>query len=163
MTRPQIRPAPVRRSVIVKAGPQRAFAAFTGNIASWWPPSHTIGGSPQPQVVLEGRAGGRWYERSPEGAECEWGKVLVWDPPGRLVLAWQLNGLWKYDPTLITEVEITFTALASGETRVELEHRDLERFGEHAASVHDSIGSDGGWLGILKTYGGYADGSHTTT
>jgi uncharacterized protein YndB with AHSA1/START domain len=157
MTRPQIRPAPVRRSVIVKAGPQRAFAAFTGNIASWWPPSHTIGGSPQPQVVLEGRAGGRWYERSPEGAECEWGKVLVWDPPGRLVLAWQLNGLWKYDPTLITEVEITFTASVSGETRVDLEHRNLERFGEHATEVHDAVGSDGGWLGILKTYGDYVE------
>ena len=99
MSQPQIQPAPVRRSLIVKADPQRSFAAFTANMASWWPPTHTIGGSQKPEVVLEGRVGGRWYERSPEGAECEWGKVLVWDPPGRLVLAWQINGLWKYDPT----------------------------------------------------------------
>jgi len=158
MTQPQIRTAPVKRSVVVQADPQRAFTAFTSNMASWWPPSHTIGGSQQPEVVLERRPGGRWYERSPEGAECEWGKVLVWDPPGRLVLAWQLNGLWKYDPTLITEVEITFTAVASGETRVDLEHRNLERFGEHATRVHDAVGGDRGWLGILKTYVGYTEG-----
>lgn len=159
MTQPQIRPAPVRRSVTVKADPERSFTAFTANMAAWWPPSHTIGGSQKPQVVLEGRVGGRWYERSPEGAECEWGKVLAWDPPGRLVLAWQLNGLWKYDPTLVTEVEITFTALGSGETRVDLEHRDLERFGEHATRVHDAVGAEGGWQGILKTFAGYAQGS----
>jgi len=159
MTAPQIRPAPVKRSVIVKANRQRSFTAFTGNMAAWWPASHTIGGSQNPQVVLEGRAGGRWYERSPTGAECEWGKVLVWDPPGRLVLAWQLNGLWKYDPTFITEVEITFTALRSGETRVDLEHRNLERFGEHAIRVHDAIGAEKGWLGILKIFQAYAQGS----
>ena len=137
MTQPQVRPAPVRRSVIVKADPQRSFSAFTGNMAAWWPASHTIGGSQKPEVVLEGRVGGRWYERSPEGAECEWGKVLVWDPPSRLVLAWQLNGLWKYDPTLVTEVELTFTALGGAETRVDrrpvrppiggLEHAAAER------------------------------------
>ena len=152
MTQPQIRPAPVRRTVVVKADPQRSFRAFTANIASWWPPSHTIGGSREPEVVLEGRVGGRWYERAPGGAECEWGKVLVWDPPGRLVLAWQLNGLWKYDPTLVTEVEVTFTALGTGETRVDLEHRDLERFGEHTTAIHDAIGSERGWLGILRQY-----------
>ena len=162
MTQPQIRPAPVRRTVIVKADPARSFTAFTANMAAWWPASHTIGGSQKPQVVLEARVGGRWYERNPEGAECEWGKVLVWDPPGRLVLAWQVNGQWKYDPTLVTEVEITFTASGPGETRVDLEHRNLERFGELAAQVHDAIASEGGWLGILKTFGGYAEGSPTT-
>ena len=162
MTQPQIRPAPVKRSVIVKADPQRSFTAFTSNMAAWWPASHTIGGSVKPEVVLEGRAGGRWYERNPEGAECEWGKVLVWDPPGRLVLAWQLNGQWKYDPTLVTEVEITFTASGDGETRVDLEHRNLERFGELATKVHEAVESEGGWLGILKTFVAYAEGAATT-
>ena len=157
MTQPQIRPVPVKRTVTVKADPQRSFTAFTGNMAAWWPASHTIGGSQKPEVVLEGRVGGRWYERGPEGAECEWGKVLVWDPPGRLVLAWQLNGLWKYDPALVTEVEITFTALGNGATRVDLEHRNLERMGEHATRVHDAVNAEAGWLGILKTFAGFAD------
>jgi uncharacterized protein YndB with AHSA1/START domain len=137
--------------------------AFTSNMAAWWPPSHTIVGSQKPQVVLVGRVGGRWYERHPEGAECDWGKVLEWDPPGRLVLAWQINGLWKYDPTLVTEVEITFTALSTGETRVDLEHRNLERFGEHATRVQDALGADGGWQGILETYMGYAEKGPSTT
>ena len=157
MSQPKIQPAPVRRSVIVKADPQRSFAAFTANMASWWPASHTIGGFQKPEIVLEGRVGGRWYERSPEGAECAWGKVLVWDPPGRLVLGWQINGLWKYDPTLLTEVEIIFTAVAPGETRVDLEHRNLERFGEHATTMHDMVGNEHGWSGILKIYGAYAE------
>jgi uncharacterized protein YndB with AHSA1/START domain len=152
MTRLEIRPAPVNRSVVVKADVERSFAAFTGRMGRWWPRTHSIGSTPLADVIVEPRVGGRWYERGAEGAECEWGKVLAWDPPGRLILAWQLDANWKYDPALVLEVEITFTALQGGMTRVDLEHRNLERYGDKAAAVRDMIGSDNGWMGILKSF-----------
>ncbi len=152
MSRLEIRPAPINRSVVVKAEVERSFAAFTGRMGRWWPRSHSIGAAPLANVVVEPRVGGRWYERSGDGAECEWGKVLAWDPPGRLILAWQLDANWKYDPALVLEVEITFTALQGGMTRVDLEHRNLERYGDKAAAVRDMIGSDNGWMGILKSF-----------
>jgi len=152
MSRLEIRPAPVNRSVVVKADVERSFAAFTGRMGRWWPRTHSIGSTPLADVIVEPRVGGRWYERGAEGAECEWGKVLAWDPPGRLILAWQLDANWKYDPALVLEVEITFTALQGGMTRVDLEHRNLERYGDKAAAVRDMIGSDNGWMGILKSF-----------
>ena len=152
MSDPQIRPAPVKRSVVVKVSVERAFAAFTGNIGRWWPRSHSIGSTPPSDIVLEPRPGGRCYELGTDGAECEWGKILLWEPPNRFILGWQLNANWKYDPTLITEVEVTFTALANLETRVELEHRNLERYGDQAGRVREAIGSEGGWLAILRTF-----------
>jgi hypothetical protein len=118
----------------------------------WWPRSHSINSTPLADVIVEPRVGGRWYERGADGAECEWGKVLVWDPPGRLILAWQLDANWKYDPALVMEVEISFIALQGGSTRVELEHRNLERYGDKAAAVRDALGSERGWLGILKSF-----------
>lgn len=157
MSNLEIRPAPVRRSIVVKAGVERSFAAFTGNIGRWWPRSHTIGATPPVNVVLESRPGGRWYEVGTDGAECEWGKVLLWEPPTRLILGWQINGNWKYDPTFVTEVEVAFTALEGGGTRVDLEHRNLERYADQAGRVRDAIGSDGGWLGILKSFATVAE------
>jgi hypothetical protein len=153
----EIRPAPVRRSVVVNVSPERAFGAFIGNLGRWWPRTHSIGSTPPTDIVLERRAGGRCYEVGTDGGECEWGKVLVWEPPTRFILGWQLTADWKYDPTFITEVEVTFTALAANQTRVELEHRNLERYGEQAGRVRDAIGSDGGWLAILKSYAAYAE------
>lgn len=143
--------APVRRSVTVRASPARAFEAFVGNIGRWWPRSHAIGGKPLADVVVEPKGGGRWYEVSDDGSTCEWGKVLVFDPPGRLVLAWQIDADWKYDPELVTEVEVRFIADGEG-TRVELEHRNIERFGAKAPVVAEMIGSDGGWPLILGLY-----------
>jgi hypothetical protein len=147
-----IHPAPVNRSVVVRADVERSFAAFTGRMGRWWPRSHSINSTPLADVIVEPRVGGRWYERGADGAECEWGKVLVWDPPGRLILAWQLDANWKYDPALVMEVEISFIALQGGSTRVELEHRNLERYGDKAAAVRDALGSERGWLGILKSF-----------
>ena len=152
MSRLEIHPAPVNRRVVVRADVERSFAAFTSRMGRWWPRSHSIGSAPMADVIVEPRVGGRWYERSAEGSECEWGKVLAWDPPGRLILAWQLDANWKYDPELVSEVEITFTALEGGQTRVDLEHRNLERYGDQAAAVRDAVGSEGGWLGILKSF-----------
>ena len=143
--------APVRRSVTVKVEPARAFQAFVGNIGRWWPKSHAIGGKPITDAVLEPRVGGRWYEVSEDGSTCDWGKVLAFAPPGRLVLACQIDADCKYDPDLITEVEVLFIAEGTG-TRVELEHRNIERFGAKAAAVAEMIGSDGGWPLILGLY-----------
>lgn len=152
MSTPAIHPAPVRKSVVVKADVERSFSAFTGGIGRWWPRSKSIGATAQVDVVLEGRAGGRWYERGADGAECEWGKVLLWDPPSRLLLAWQIDSNWKYDPALVTEVEITFTALGASETRVDIEHRKLERLGDKAAHIREMFDSEGGWNGVLKSF-----------
>jgi uncharacterized protein YndB with AHSA1/START domain len=155
----EIRPAPVKRSVLVKADVERSFTAFTCNIGLWWPRTHSIGSTPQADVILERRAGGRWYELGSDGSECEWGKVLAWEPPARLVLAWQIDANWKYDPTFVTEVEVSFTALAGGETRVDIEHRNLERYGDQAGRIRDAIDSEGGWMGILKSFAANAEGA----
>lgn len=148
-----IRPAPVRKSIVVKASAEKSFATFTSRIGRWWPRSKSIGSAPQADVVLEPWVGGRWYERGTDGSECQWGKVLHWEPPGRLVLAWQIGADWKFNPALVTEVEITFTALAAGETRVDIEHRYLERLGENAARAREAFDSENGWNGVLEAFG----------
>lgn len=146
-----ITPVPVRRSVRVEAPPARAFDVFTRGMAQWWLPSHKIGATPFKDVVVEPRAGGRWFERGEDGAECNWGKVLVWEPPARLVLAWQINGQWQFDPALVTEVEVRFVGDAGG-TLVELEHRYLERYGDQAGAVRARFESPAGWAGLLDAF-----------
>ena len=143
-----IQPAPVRRSVTVKAPPERAFEVFTDGIGRWWPRSHHVGAAPMKGAVIEPRAGGRWYEVGEDGSQCDWGKVLVWEPPSRVVLAWQLNSRFRYDPTLVTEVEVRFTPEGE-QTRVDLEHRNLERFGADAEEMRGKIGGDNGWISVL--------------
>jgi uncharacterized protein YndB with AHSA1/START domain len=152
MTR-TIRPAPVRKSITVNTAVDRAFEIFTTKIARWWPGSKSIGSSPQAGVVLEAGVGGRWYERGEDGSECNWGKVLVWEPPHRLVLAWQINANWQYDPDFLTELEVKFIALSPHGTRVDLEHRDLERFAGQADKIRAAFDSDDGWNGVLRAFG----------
>jgi uncharacterized protein YndB with AHSA1/START domain len=135
---------PVRKHVIVDATPERAFRIFTDN-PKWWPREHHIGKADLADVLLEPRKGGRWYERGVDGSECDWGRVLVWDPPKRIVLAWQLTAQWQYDPNFMTEVEVRFAPAGSGKTRVELEHRDLERYGEMAETLRNAVDSPDGW------------------
>jgi len=151
----QITPAPVRKSILVNADASRAFEIFTQNIGRWWPRDKTIGSSPQTDVVLEPGVGGRWYEVGQDNSQCNWGKVLVWAPPRRLVLAWQIGSDWKFDPQLITEVEIQFTpqgASAEGQerTRVDLDHRGLENLGAAAERLRAAFDSDNGWAGVLR-------------
>jgi uncharacterized protein YndB with AHSA1/START domain len=147
----------VRKTVLVQAPQAVAFEVFTSRMASWWPmASHHIGKSDCADVVVEPRAGGRWFERGVDGVECPWGEVLAWDPPGRVLLAWRLNAQWQFDPAFLNEIEVRFVAVDAGTTRVELEHRGLEAFGEQAAQMRDVLGSANGWGGMLDHYAAVA-------
>jgi uncharacterized protein YndB with AHSA1/START domain len=142
----------VRHTIAVDVPQEQAFAAFTDGLDRWWPRTHKIGAEALEEAVLEGRQGGRWYERDTDGSECNWGKVLVWEPPSRLVLAWQITAEWAYDADLVTEVEVTFTPEGPGRTRVDVEHRGLDAFGDQAAAMRDQFGSPGGWPGLLEAF-----------
>ncbi|MGQ0558081.1 MAG: SRPBCC family protein [Sphingosinicella sp.] len=149
----KIAPAPIQRSLKVKARPDKAFDAFTAGMGRWWLKGHSLLKSPQRDVVVEPRAGGRWYEVGEDGSEQEWGRVLGWERPDRLLLAWQLNAEFAYDPDIETTVEVRFTADGE-ETIVDFEHRDLERFGDKAEQVRGDYesGMDGGWGELLAGY-----------
>jgi uncharacterized protein YndB with AHSA1/START domain len=147
--------APILHSVEVKAPPARAFELFTSHMGEWWPRGRTVGANPHADIVIEPREGGRWYERDAQGNETQWGRVLAWEPPGRVLLAWQLDSKWRHDANFMTEVELSFAALAGGGTRVTLEHRNLERFGAdaqaHAAKIR------GGWPTLMGQFAHYAE------
>jgi uncharacterized protein YndB with AHSA1/START domain len=144
-----IKPAPIRKSLVVQAPQERAFEVFTAGMGRWWVKTNTIlPSSPQKTVVVEPRIGGRWYEIGEDGSEAEWGKVLVWSPPSRLVLTWQVDGDWQFNPKVLTEVEVRFVAEGQA-TRVELEHRKLETFGEAADTLREVFDAPSGWTGTL--------------
>jgi len=139
---------PVRKNVLVRAAPERAFAVFTAG--AWWPKEHSIlaSGSPRREIVIEPRAGGRWYEVGEDRTECDWGRVLVWEPPRRMILGWQINGNFEFDPSATTEVEVNFIPEGEG-TRVGLEHRGFELYAT-GQDLRDAVGGDNGWAGLLK-------------
>jgi uncharacterized protein YndB with AHSA1/START domain len=125
---------------------------FTAGMRRWWTKGHSINTSPQQDVIVEPHEGGRWYERGEDGSECQWGHVIEWDPPRRLLLAWQIGADWRFDPALVTELEIRFTPEGPNATRIDLEHRNLDRFGEKAAETRASLDSAGGWTGLLTAF-----------
>jgi uncharacterized protein YndB with AHSA1/START domain len=149
----QISPAPIRKSLRVGAARQKAFDTFVGNMGGWWMKSHSLLEAPQTDVVIEPRTGGRWYEIGADGSEQIWGKVLAWEAPDRILLAWQLNAEWAYDPDFETTVEVRFTPDGDA-TIVDFEHRDLERFGDNAQAVRGDYesGMEGGWGQLLASY-----------
>jgi uncharacterized protein YndB with AHSA1/START domain len=143
----------VRRSVTVARSPEDAFRVFTEEIGSWWPvETHSIGkdGRPAETAAIDGREGGSFYERTGSGTE-HWGTILVWEPPSRIVISWELRP--ERPPT---EIDVRFTPEGAG-TRVQLEHRGFERLGDEAAEVAASY-SDG-WSKVL---GRYAELANTT-
>ena len=152
---------PVRKTITVKTSPERAFTVFT--TGSWWPKEHSIlaSGSPQREVVIEPRVGGRWYEIGEDNSECVWGQVIAWDPPRRMVLGWEINGNFQIDRSATTEVEVNFIPEGEG-TRVELEHRGFERYAETGQALRDAVGSDGGWGGLLKLLAAKVEASPAT-
>jgi hypothetical protein len=144
----------VRREVVVDATMEWAFEVFTTRIGSWWPAEHHIGEAELASVWFEPRAGGRCYEVGVDGTECDWGQVMVWEPPRRLVVAWQLNSQFEYDPDLAraSEYEVSFTEEAPGRTRVALEHRGFDRHGPTGDDIRRAVGGEGGWGDILERY-----------
>jgi uncharacterized protein YndB with AHSA1/START domain len=138
--------APVRKTLTVNCSPERAFQVFTGEVESWWPAkTHSIHHDKVTSVVLEPREGGEMYEVAEGGEREHWASVLVYEPPRRLVLAWQVNP----DTDAPTEIEVTFTADGEG-TRVELEHRNWEQAGESAPGMRDNY--DTGWDVVLAPF-----------
>src|SRR5262245_2275248 len=122
-------PNSVRKVVSVKAPPAVAWRVFTEQMGTWWPlANYKIGNAKAVDAVLEPRVGGRWYERGEDGSTCDWGHVLAWEPHTRLVLTWDISADWQYDPNLGTEIELRFIADGKAGTRVELEHRRLDRY-----------------------------------
>jgi len=153
-----ITPADIRKSFTVRATPEKAFAVFTEGFDRWWPRSHSIGDAPLKRATIEPKAGGRWYSLTEDGVEHDWGEVLAWEPPGRLLLAWRLNADFAYDPSLLTEVEVRFADAGAGETRVDFEHRGLARLGAGDAANRVRSGMDAGWATILDSFQSAASG-----
>lgn len=143
---------PIRKTLIVKASPERAFRLFTDGMDRWWPREHHIGKSPLKKIVVEAGVGGRWYSISEDGTEYNIGKVLAWEPPKRLVLGWQITGEWKYDPGFVTEVELGFFEDGQRSTLVAFEHRNLERYADAAIAIHKQLSDPSGWNGSLERY-----------
>jgi uncharacterized protein YndB with AHSA1/START domain len=141
--------APIRQSTIVSTSREKAFDLFTGRMSEWWF-GQGIGPTPFEQIVLEGRRGGRWFERAPDGTETDWGEVVAWERPARLLLAWRINGEWKFDPELETALEITFQEIDANSTRLVLEHRDLGRLGESGRKTAEAMNS--GWASLLERF-----------
>jgi uncharacterized protein YndB with AHSA1/START domain len=151
-------PTSVRRTITVAASQERAFEVFTAQFGRWWPKEYHIGEAERADFVLEPKSGGRWYEVGVDGKACATGRVTAFEPPRRLVLAWQLDERWQYDPdpTHASEVEVRFVALGPAETRVELEHRGFERHGAGAGGVRAGIEAPSGWTFVLERYANHA-------
>jgi uncharacterized protein YndB with AHSA1/START domain len=146
--------AVVKRTIRVNAPIEKAFQVFTERMGSWWPATHHIAPEAFTEIVVEPRAGGRWFERDVKGRECDWGRVLTWEQPHRVVFSWHLQPDWKFDPdpSKASEVTLEFSAEGAETTRVELQHRHLERHGEGWEKVRTGVDSPGGWTGVLAPY-----------
>jgi uncharacterized protein YndB with AHSA1/START domain len=146
-------PNSVRKIVQVEAPQAVAWRVFTEKMGAWWPLAYyKIGKANAVDAVIEPHAGGRWYERGEDGSICQWGSVLTWEPPSRLVLSWDINAEWQYDAQLKTEIEVRFLAEDSKRTRVELEHRHLDRYGEHRDRMRAVFDTEGDWGKLLEAF-----------
>ena len=152
----------VRKVVTVKAPPAVAWRVFTQKMGRWWPlASYKIGQAKAVDAVIEPRVGGRWYERGEDGSTCDWGRVLAWQPPTRLVLSWEIDADFKHDPDLRTEVAVRFIADGEG-TRVELEHRNLDALGLRRDEIRGLFDSEMGWTQLLEAFTAHVtEGQHT--
>jgi uncharacterized protein YndB with AHSA1/START domain len=143
--------APVRKSIRVNASQAHAFDVFTSGLGRWWPLDHGIGKAPRKAVVMETRVDGHWYELAEDGTRTNVGKIIVWEPPKRFVMTWDINSRWQPDTTVSSEVEVKFIADGVNATRVELEHRKFERMGaEPGESMRKDV--DRGWPGLLEKF-----------
>lgn len=146
-------PNSIRKTVSVQAPPPVAWQVFTEKMGTWWPLAiYKIGKANAVDAVIEPYVGGRWYERGDDGSTCQWGSVLAWEPHSLLVLTWDISADWQYDPTLNTEIEVRFIADGSTRTRVELEHRHLDRYGVRRDEMRRIYDTEGDWGRLLEAF-----------
>jgi uncharacterized protein YndB with AHSA1/START domain len=144
----------IRKQVVVNASITQAFVAFTERFGDFKPPEHNLLQAPITETVFEPRVGGHIYDRATDGTECHWARILAFDPPDRVVFSWDIGPQWQVetDPDLTSEVEVRFVPDGPNRTRVELEHRHLDRHGPGWRSVSDGIDNDQGWPLYLARY-----------
>lgn len=149
----------VRTSILVDAPVERAFDVFVHEMASWWHPDHHILEGQVAEMVVEPRVGGYIYDRGVDGSECRWARVLAYEPPQRVVFSWDISTDWKLETDLAktSEVEVRFTPEEAARTRVELEHRNLDRHGPGWEGMHDAVGSPGGWPNGLQRFAAHLE------
>jgi uncharacterized protein YndB with AHSA1/START domain len=137
----------VRGSIVVEAPIERAFSVFTDDFGSFKPPDHNLLDVEIAETVFESHVGGNIYDRGVDGSECRWARVLAYEPPNRVVFSWDISAQWQIetDHDKTSEVEVRFIAEAPDRTRVELEHRNLDRHGEGWEAERDGVGGDQGW------------------
>jgi len=144
----------VRKQVVVDAPIARAFAVFTERFGDFKPPEHNMLGAPIAETVFERRVGGHIYDRAEDGSECRWARILAYEPPDRVVFSWDISPQWQVetDPESTSEVEVRFVAESDKITRVELEHRHIERHGPGWQAVTEGVDGDEGWPLYLARY-----------
>jgi uncharacterized protein YndB with AHSA1/START domain len=145
----------VRKSIVVAAPVERAFSVFTERFDSIKPREHNMLGTEIAETVFEPRAGGHIYDRGVDGSECRWARVLAYEPPNRVVFSWDISPQWQIETDLekTSEVEVRFVSEAPERTRVELEHRNLDRHGAGWEGARAAVDSEGGWPLYLRRFG----------
>jgi uncharacterized protein YndB with AHSA1/START domain len=143
-------------TMTVEATPERAFEYFTVEMSSWWDADHHIIEAPLERMVFEPRVGGHIYDVGTDGSECRWSRILAYEPPRRLVFSWDITTDWKLetDPERTSEVEVRFAPEGESKTRIELEHRNLDRHGDGWEGMREGLGSPGGWPALARDFGG---------
>jgi uncharacterized protein YndB with AHSA1/START domain len=146
--------AVVRRHIVVEAPYEKAFAVFTERLGDFKPPEHNLLEAPIAETVFEPRVGGHIYDRATDGTVCRWARVLVYEPPRRIVFSWDIGPTWQLEinPENASEVEVRFIEETADRTRVELEHRNIDRHGPGWEAVADGVGHDQGWPLYLARY-----------
>ena len=144
----------VRRQIVVPAPIEQAFAVFTERFGDFKPPEHNLLSAPIVETVFEPHVGGSIYDRATDGSECHWARVLVYEPPRRVVFTWDIGPTWQLEtePDNTSEVEVRFVAEGPERTRLELEHRNIDRHGPGWQAVADGVGHDQGWPLYLARY-----------
>jgi uncharacterized protein YndB with AHSA1/START domain len=144
----------VRAEVVVNAPVERAFALFTERFDQIKPREHNMLGVDIAVSVFEARVGGRVYDRGTDGSECQWGRVLAFEPPTRIVFSWDISPQWQIESDLdrASEVEVRFVADGPARTRVELEHRNLDRHGDGWQGTREGVRGDQGWPLYLQRF-----------
>jgi uncharacterized protein YndB with AHSA1/START domain len=146
--------AVVRREIVVDAPIERAFNVFTDRFGDFKPPEHNLLRAPITETVFEPRVGGHIYDRAEDGSECRWARILAYEPPTRVVFSWDIGPTWQLDtdPERASEVDVRFVAEGPQRTRVELEHRNIDRHGPGWEGVRDGVEGDDGWALYLSRY-----------